>query len=690
VSQPPEPPRRPGNLPPGYRPPPPPDPRGPDPRYADPRYNSQPPYGQPQHGQPPYGQPSHGQPSHGQPPYGQPQQAQPPYGEPSHSQPSHSQPGHGQPYGQQYGPPPNQPPDRVHWATPQPPDRPLPAALDPRRPTRASRRPPRRPPPQQPAPQKAGDTNLVRSSKTLVIASLVSRMTGFIRTVAITAAIGATGLAADAYNTSNTLPNIVYELLLGGVLTSVVVPLLVHSQERDADGGDAYAQRLLSLMTTVLIAATALAILGAPILTWLYNIRGDAAQVALANTWARLLLPEIVFYGIGAMLGAVLNARGLFSAPAWAPVLNNVVVIGTAVLFLLLPGPNSPTPSTITHNQVYVLGIGTTLGIVVQALILIPALRQARFRWRWRWDWAGAGLGEARRLGGWVLAYVAVSQVGYTAIVALANHAGREGGIGSNVYALASLLFQMPYGVLGVALLTVLMPRLSRSAVRRDLRSLVSDLSLGTRLTVVALVPVSALMYVTAFPVARVFFAHGASNASSAAEVGKALAASLIGLVPFAVTMLQIRVFYAVRDAKTPTIINLAMVIFRLVLCVIFTLTVPPRDVVAMLSLANGLSFAVGAFLGTGMLRRRFGPLGLGQQFRVLVRITVASLVGMLMAEIVHQTVVKQFGFGFFASFTSIVGSTVVGGGVILVLARAMHIREVDELVGTVRGRFGR
>jgi putative peptidoglycan lipid II flippase len=526
-----------------------------------------------------------------------------------------------------------------------------------------------------------------------VIASLVSRITGFVRTAAITAAIGAAGLVPDAYNTSNTLPNIVYELLLGGVLTSVVVPLLVHAQERDPDGGDAYAQRLLSLMTTVLIAATALAILGAPLLTWLYNIRNDTGQVALANTWARLLLPEIVFYGIGAMLGAILNARGHFKAPAWAPVLNNVVVIGTAIVFYVetkVSHTGSILPTTLTHGQIYTLGIGTTLGIVVQALILLPAMRQARFRWRWRWDWAGAGLGEARRLGGWVLAYVAVSQVGYTAIVALANRAGRQSGVGSNVYALASLLFQMPYGVLGVALLTVLMPRLSRSAVRRDLRSLVSDLSLGTRLTVVALVPVAALMFVTAFPVARVFFAHGASSDSAAAEVGKALAASLIGLVPFAVTMLQIRVFYAVRDAKTPTVINVVMVIFRLVLCVIFAATVPAKDVVAALSLANGLSFGVGAFVGTAMLRRRFGPLGLAQQFRVLVRITVAALVGMLMAEIVHQTVVKQFGFGFFASFTSIVGSTVVGGGVILVLARAMHIREVDELVGTVRGRFGR
>jgi putative peptidoglycan lipid II flippase len=520
-----------------------------------------------------------------------------------------------------------------------------------------------------------------------MVASLVSRTTGFVRTAAITAAIGAAGLVPDAYNTANTLPNIVYELLLGGVLTSVIVPLLVHAQEHHADRGEAYVQRLLSLMTAVLVVATGLAILGAPLLTWLYNIRGDSGQVALANTWARLLLPEIVFYGIGAMLGAVLNARGVFRPPAWAPVLNNIVVIVTAVLFIALPGTASSVQA-LSRTQIYVLGIGTTLGIVVQAMVLVPALRQAGFRWRWRWDWAGTGLGEAGRLGGWVLAYVAVSQLGYTVIIALANHAGREVAIGSNVYALASLLFQMPYGVVGVALLTVLMPRLSRSAARRDLRALVRDLSLGTRLTVVALVPVSALLYVAAFPMARVFFAHGVATASAAAEVGKALAAMLIGLVPFAVTMLQIRVFYAVKDAKTPTVINAAMVAFRLLLCVIFAIAVPARDLVAVLALANGLSFALGAFLGAGLLRRRFGPLGLRQQFRVLVRITVASVIGMLVAEIIHQAVVRQFGLGFFASLGSIVASTVVGGGVILFLARAMHIRELDELVGTVRGRL--
>src|SRR5262249_55428595 len=129
---------------------------------------------------------------------------------------------------------------------------------------------------------------LARASKDLVIASLGSRITRVIPTAAITAAIGAAGLVPDAYHTADPPPNIVYELLLGGVLTSVIVPLLVHAQERDADGGQAYAQRLLSLMTTVLVAATVLAVLGAPVLTWLYNIRGDSGQVALANTWARL------------------------------------------------------------------------------------------------------------------------------------------------------------------------------------------------------------------------------------------------------------------------------------------------------------------------------------------------------------------------------------------------------------------
>ena len=170
---------------------------------------------------------------------------------------------------------------------------------------------------------------ILRAAGTMAVATLVSRVTGLLRTGVLAAAIGSVTLVGDAYNTSNTLPNIVYELLLGGVLASVIVPLLVHAQERDRDGGVAYAQRLATIAIAGLAVVTCLAILIAPSLTWLYGISDDPGQVHLANWLARLLLIEIVFYGIGALAQAILNSRDVFGPPAWAPVLNNVVVIVT-------------------------------------------------------------------------------------------------------------------------------------------------------------------------------------------------------------------------------------------------------------------------------------------------------------------------------------------------------------------------
>jgi putative peptidoglycan lipid II flippase len=217
---------------------------------------------------------------------------------------------------------------------------------------------------------------ILRAAGTMAVATLVSRITGLLRTMVLTAALGV-GLVGDAYNTSNTLPNIVYELLLGGVLTSVVVPLLVRAQERDDDGGAAYAQRLATVAIAGLVVVTGLAVLAAPLLTALYGLDEDPAQYELATWLARILLVEIVFYGIGALAQAILNSRGVFGPPAWAPVLNNVVVIGAGVLFVAASGPGDLTPLTITDTQVWLLGVGTTLGIAVQALVLLPLLRRA-------------------------------------------------------------------------------------------------------------------------------------------------------------------------------------------------------------------------------------------------------------------------------------------------------------------------
>src|SRR2546430_10608425 len=227
----------------------------------------------------------------------------------------------------------------------------------------------------QPAPVPADDTtaSVTRNSAVMAVGSLVSRLTGFIRTVAIGAAIGAKAFSDD-YTLANTLPNMVYELLLGGVLAAVVVPWLVRARPRDTDRGEASAQRLLSLATVFLAGATVVAVLLAPLLTELVAGSSSAVNKHLTTVLGYLLLPEIFFYGIAALLSAILNTRGHFAAPMWTPILNNVVVIATAGAFMLIwTNTKELTPEEVTTGQILVLGVGTTLGIVVQAGGLLPA-----------------------------------------------------------------------------------------------------------------------------------------------------------------------------------------------------------------------------------------------------------------------------------------------------------------------------
>ncbi|MGY1727640.1 murein biosynthesis integral membrane protein MurJ [Geodermatophilus sp. SYSU D01062] len=537
-----------------------------------------------------------------------------------------------------------------------------------------------------------GSRGLLRAAGTMAVATLVSRITGLLRTVVLAAALGV-GLVNDAYNTANTLPNIVYELLLGGVLTSVIVPLLVHAQERDRDGGVAYAQRLSTVAIAGLLVVTVVAVVIAPALTSLYGIEDDPEQVRLANWLARILLVEIVFYGVGALAQAILNSRGVFGPPAWAPVLNNVVVIATGVLFVMAGGPGDLEPQTITPGQVWLLGGGTLLGIAVQALVLVPLLHRAGVPLRPRWSLRQTGLREVGGLGLWVVLYVAVSQVGVVVATRVANAAARDGGLGSSAFAYASLLFQMPYGIIGVALLTALVPRMSRAAARNDVPGVVQDLSLGTRLSALGLLPVAAALTVVGPALGAVAFARGNTSVDEAQGIGAALAVGAFGLLPMAVTLLQLRVFYAMKDARTPTLIQVGMVLVRVPLLLLVPALVEPGHVVAGLMLATSLTYLAGWVLGHLALRRQFGAEpgvarggALGPVLRMVLAAAVAAGAGWLVVR------VTQDAFG--TSLTGSLGTLLIGTVVVGVTALAgfvlARVPELREPLAAVRARLGR
>jgi len=542
-----------------------------------------------------------------------------------------------------------------------------------------------REPAAKPAPE---EPSLLASSRTMAIASLASRATGFLRTMAIAAALG-TGAnrIADAYNLANTLPNMVYELLLGGVLTSVIIPVLVKAQHDDDDDGVAYTQRLLSWATAGLGVATLLVVLAAPLLIALFG--GTPSFRSLATLWATLLLPEIFFYGIGAMFSSVLNIRHVYGWPAWAPVLNNLITIAAVLLFLVVPGPGNLTTGNITNTQVLVLGVGTTLGIVAQALILLVPLRRSGFLWQWRFrsrpNEAGR-MAEFRTLATWVLGYVAVSQVGVFAINRVANqHAG-----GVTTFANADLLFQVPYGILGVSLLTALMPRMSRSAARGDEAALLDDMRLGTRLSAVALVPISVGLIVLG-PAFTSVILLGRFTYDGARLVGIALAAGAFGLLPFALVMLQQRVFYAMRDARTPTLINVAMVATKVaVLVFASSMFTTSRSVIISLTVATSLSYVAGGVAGHVLLRRRFGLISFRPVARAVGWISLASAVGGVAAWLVVWSVGHLFGEGRLSSLVALVVGGAVGGLVMIGVALRLPLPEVHEIRNSISGRAGR
>ncbi|OLR91047.1 murein biosynthesis integral membrane protein MurJ [Actinokineospora bangkokensis] len=486
------------------------------------------------------------------------------------------------------------------------------------------------------APEQArpAEPSLAKASGSMAVATLVSRITGFFWKVMLAWVVG-TDVVSDSFTIANTLPNIIFELLLGGVLASIVVPLLVRSQD-DPDGGAEYTNRLLTTGLVGLAAGTVLAVAAAPLFTGLY-VDGSTGQAspALVTAFAYLLLPEILFYGLFALLSAMLQARHVFGPTAWAPVVNNLVIIATLGTYALLPGEIGLDPVAMGDPKLLTLGIGVTLGIVVQSVMLLPALRRIGFRFRWTWG-VDARLKEFGGLALWILGYVAISQVGMV-ITQRVLTAAADGG--ATIYANAWLLFQLPYGVIGVSLLTAILPRMSKAAANGDTPKLVDDLSTGARLSAVMLVPISAVLTVSGSAIGVALFNAGETSFAAAQRLGLALAFSAFGLLPYALVMLQLRVFYAMKDARTPTLIMVVMTVVKVPLLYMTAAVVKPDQVVIGVMLVNSLTFVVGAVLGQMWLWVRLGNLHSKRVVKVIAKSVLAGVAGVLAGWLVTKVV---------------------------------------------------
>ncbi|WBB65791.1 murein biosynthesis integral membrane protein MurJ [Micromonospora sp. WMMD812] len=540
-----------------------------------------------------------------------------------------------------------------------------------------------------PPQEQVGEASAATNSAVMAIGSLVSRGTGFLRTLALTAALGG-ALVGDAYTTAQILPGMVYEFLLGGILTSVLIPVLVRRRKADADGGQAYAQRLLTLAVVTLAAAALVAVVAASLLTQLYTSdnRGTDYQDLVTNL-SYLMLPMIFFAGLSALISAVLNTRGHFAAPMWAPILNNIVVIATAGLYIAIFGAEIVRPDEMTAGRILLIGGGTLVGVAVQAAGLLPALRKVGFRWRFRFDFRALGLRELGRLGAWMFCYVAVSQVGLIVLFNLLNRAG-DGDAGALIYNNVFLLLMMAHGIIAVSIITALMPRMSAAAADGRYADLAADLSRGTRTVSAVLAPIAVCYAVLATPLAVVLFRYGAFSDDNAADTSLVLLLAALALVPFAISQLFTFAFYALPDTRTPALINIPVVALRIGVQIVLFAAFAAHFAAAGMMVGNAISYLAAAIGSAWLLRPRIGRIGLGAITRTLGRVLVAALG----AALVGLVVVALLPGDDTPSWGQALVQLVIGGGVIgatyLGLAMALRIGEITEVVGMVRRRIGR
>ncbi|WP_246110358.1 murein biosynthesis integral membrane protein MurJ [Saccharopolyspora dendranthemae] len=535
-------------------------------------------------------------------------------------------------------------------------------------------------------PVSPGKPSLLKASGSMAIATLISRITGFLWKLLLAFAVGFS-VVNDSFNVSNTLPNSIFELLIGGVLTSVVVPVLVRSQKADADGGQRFVQQMMTLAVVVLGIGTIIAVVCAPLLTWIFVTESDTSNTDLVNVLAYLLLPQIFFYGLSALAGAILQSKQIFSPPAWAPVVNNLVVIVTIGVYMLLPGEMSLDPVSMTDAHVLVLGLGVTLGVVSQAAIQVPALRATGFTFRWRWGW-DSRLSEFGGLALWMLAYVAVSQVGLIALsrVAFTGDAG-----GWSTYNYVWMLLQLPYGVIGFSIMTAILPRMSAAAADGDYAKVIDDLSLGNRLSTVTLMPVSAIMTALGVPLALSLFALRGET-GSATTLGLALAISAFGVLPYALTMMQMRTFNSLNDARTPTLIMVVMTVAKVLLAILVAAMLPPDQIVFGLTFVNSFTFIVGWLVGEAWLRHRLGPLGSRRFLVTLGKSLIASVIGGLaawgVALGIDALVPGSAGAG--TGWLQLLIGSAVGFAVIFGIMSMLRVAELQPAIGRLAGLLRR
>jgi putative peptidoglycan lipid II flippase len=527
----------------------------------------------------------------------------------------------------------------------------------------------------------------VRNTAVMSVGTTLSRLTGFLRLAAMTYALGITeSRLADAYNIANITPNILYELALGGILTSVVVPVVVEWLQEH--GRDAAWDVVRRLFTFALVALTGIAVLGivfAPVIVNLYTsgITAAAERDAvreLATFFLRWFMPQVVFYGIGAIATGLLNADRRFAAPMFAPILNNLIVIGTFFAFASMQEPGV----LATDTQRFVLAIGTTAGVAGMTLVLWPFVRSTGFRFRWRAGWRHPGVRTIGRLATWVFVYVVANQALLLVVIVLAGPT--QGWI--TAYAAALILFQLPHAIFAVSIFTALVPAMSGRWAAGDLEGFRRSLSQGLRATAAIVIPAALGYLVLARPIVRLLLEHGATEAGSGDLVADVLVAFAVGLFPFSAFQLLLRAFYSMQDTRTPALVNIVAIAINIALDLVFFFVLDLG--VQGLALGFALEYVFGAAALALIMGRRLHGLEGARILATIARTSLAGLATAAIAWLVARWLGDLVGTSSIAEQAAqVFGAVAAGLAVFVVVATLLRIEEValvrDQLVSRWR-----
>jgi putative peptidoglycan lipid II flippase len=534
--------------------------------------------------------------------------------------------------------------------------------------------------------------DLFKASGIMAIGTIFSRITGFIRSVLAVAVLG-TALLADSYNVANTMPNILYNLLVGGALTAVFVPQLVRSFS-DADGGDGFASRLVTTISVILLALVAIGMIFAPALVRIYapefSTQGFEAENQIAIAFTRYCLPQIFFLGLFTMLGQIANSRGSFAPLMWAPIANNLVVIAVFSGVLILQEKISV--DSITDAQIQLLGWGTTLGIVVQALILIPVVMRSGVTLRLRFG--VAGLGKSFGLAGWTLVYVLISQLGYLVTVNVATSAavrsaqdGLTTGVGFTPFTSAYYIMLLPYSIVTISIVTALLPHLSKLAMENKVEDVRLQLIRAIRMCGVVTVP-SAVALLAFGPLITEVLFFGISLEDSR-YIGYVLSALSLGLVAFSINLILIRGFNAFEDTKTQVVSIFIINLISVALSYLF-LEILPSDLVTVgLGVAFSVSYILGLFITIYLLRKHTARIDFSAVRSQHLRLLIASLIAMapfyLLAWRLDWVNTEFETIKSLAHLLVVLGG---GGSLFLLLANLFKVSEVNSAKSYLRSRL--